>query len=234
MKYSLRSLKLRSCFSQTNSTVWPNMSFSNERMSYSTIFNAPGQLESTVTSARMVTHRKRGEGTQEPTRLSARSATAMNTRTTATTTRPWPTWGLAWTSMASSSAAESATGVRPSPPASTAKRALTATSDRSGCFPTTRHPVNSATALTASVTRGTARQRMVCVSARRLIGGRKTAQLVDRFLNYLGLSVFNLIICDGRTLRATMVSRTVSHVLAALREQGKTEKPIFEWILWIK
>ena len=67
---------------------------------------------------------------------------------------------------------------------------------------------------------------MVCVSARRLIGGRKTAQLVDRFLNYLGLSVFNLIICDGRTLRATMVSRTVSHVLAALREQGKTGKPM--------
>lgn len=41
---------------------------------------------------------------------------------------------------------------------------------------------------------------MVCASAKRRTGGQKTAQLVHR---------------------ATMATRTVSHVLAALREQGK-------------
>ena len=130
----------------------------------------------------MGSRKKHGEDTQGQIPLSASGATATATRRSATTTRPWTRSAWAWTSMATSSAAGSATTVTPTRLESTAKRASMVTTDQSGCSPTTRRPVSPAIARTTD-TRVTARQRMGSVSAKRHTGGLMTVRLVLRFFS---------------------------------------------------
>ena len=161
-------------------------------------FHFSGQRESTVMSAWMDSRKKRGVDTQGLTRLSASAATATATLRSATTTRPWTRWAWAWTSTATSLAAESATTATHSQPESTARRVSTGTTDLLGCFPTTQRPAVCATALTIG-TLATARQRMVCASAKRLTGGQKTAQLVHRFV-FRAVGWLRFMICCGRSV----------------------------------
>ena len=146
-----------------------------------------GQPESTVTNAWTGSHRRRGVGTHEKIRSNARSATATGTPPSATSTRLWTRWVWAWTSTASISAAACATIATPTRRASTARRALTATSDQSGSSPTTQRPACPVTARTRG-TRATARRRTASASARKRSGGQTTAQLVPRFVGLVGLN----------------------------------------------